>query len=264
MVQSRDEVSCRALVVHGAPSIAICFLAEVSSLVVEADPYLRRAGAKRRHRYIRTAKLSPASQPQRRRRGTSDRYRCRMPTPSLADDLMMLALHPAEPRNVLVHPGIRFALRTSEILEDILGGKRVPPEKELRKTIRKSFHTLQPWLDRLTAAGRSAPQYRGFIPRERRELLLDHAGRAAAQRRLYGGLPQTPSTTLPAREAMLAALVEVGCLMSWAVPPGQASEPWTAAATAVVREEVGIADLPPGTLFSIMRVMHDEIERDWD
>jgi hypothetical protein len=187
-----------------------------------------------------------------------------MPAPSLADDLMMLALHPTEPRNVLVHPGIRFALRTSELLEDILAGRPVPPEKELRKTIRRSFHTLQPRLDRLTAAGRSVPQYRGFIPRERRELLLDHAGREAAQRRLYDGLPQTPASTPPARNAMLAALVEVGCLMSWAVPPHQAGTTWTAAATAVVREQVGTVGLPPGVLFPIMRVMHDEIERDWD
>jgi hypothetical protein len=191
-------------------------------------------------------------------------YRSR-PVPSLADDLMMLALHPTEPRNVLVHPGIRFALRTSEIMTDLLADKAVPPEKDLRKTIRRSsFRTLQPWLDRLTAAGRSAPQYRGFIPRERRELLLDQAGRAAAQRRLYEGLPKGTADIVPARNGILAALVEAGCLMSWAVPSGQAAEPWTAAATAVVREEVRIAGVPPGVLFPIVRAMYDEIIRDWD
>ncbi|MEV4512823.1 hypothetical protein AB0K00_28100 [Dactylosporangium sp. NPDC049525] len=187
-----------------------------------------------------------------------------MSTPSLAEDIMMLALHPVEPRNVLVHPGIRFALRTSEILDGILAGAPVPAGKELRKGIRASFKTLQPWLDRLVAEGRSAPQYRGFVPRERRELLLDHAGREAAQRRLYEGLPQSPASTPPARNAMLGALVEVGCLMSWAVPPGQASGPWTAAATAVVRGQVGVDGLPPDLLPPIMRVMHDEIQRDWD
>jgi hypothetical protein len=187
------------------------------------------------------------------------------PVPSLAEDLMLLALHPTEPRNVLVHPGIRHALRTSEILTDVLAGRPVPPEKELRKAIRRtSFRTLQPWLDRLTTAGRSAPQYRGFIPRVRRELLLDQAGRAGAQRRLYAGLPQEYASIVPARHGMLAALVEVGCLMSWAVPPGHDAESWTAAATAVVREQVRIAGVPPGVLFPIMRIMHDEIMRDWD
>jgi hypothetical protein len=184
--------------------------------------------------------------------------------PSLADDLMMLAMHPDEPRNVLVHPGIRFALRTSEILDGVLAGAPVPGEKELRKSIRASFKTLQPWLDRLTAEGRSAPQYRGFIPRERRELLLDRAGREAAQRRLHDGLPQTPASTPPARNAVLGALVEVGCLMAWAVPNGQDSGPWTAAATAVVRDQVRVVGLAPGVLPPIMRVMHDEIQRDWD
>jgi hypothetical protein len=116
----------------------------------------------------------------------------------------------------------------------------------------------------LTAEGRSAPQYRGFIPRERRELLLDRAGREAAQRRLHDGLPQTPASRPPARNAVLGALVEVGCLMSWAVPEGQAGGPWTAAATALVREQVGVGGLPAGVLGPIMRVMHDEIQRDWD
>ncbi|MDG6108451.1 hypothetical protein Daura_15055 [Dactylosporangium aurantiacum] len=69
---------------------------------------------------------------------------------------------------------------------------------------------------------------------------------------------------MPARDAVLGALVEVGCLMAWAVPPGQLVAPWTAAATAVVREHVAVAGLPRGVLWPVMRVMHDEIQRDWD
>ncbi|GGM62554.1 hypothetical protein ACFFX1_42350 [Dactylosporangium sucinum] len=185
--------------------------------------------------------------------------------PALGDDILMLAVHATEPRNLLAHPGIRHALRAAEFVPAVLSWQPLPPYRELRKIIRREHHgRLDPWLDRLTAAGRLRHAGTVFLGMGRRELLLDQPARDAAQRRLQAGLPQDPGHRPPARDALLGAIVEAAHLMAGAVPPGQPVANWSAAAGALVDGRVVPDGIEPGVLPALVGAMAEEIARDRD
>ncbi|HEY0938013.1 MAG TPA: GPP34 family phosphoprotein [Trebonia sp.] len=135
---------------------------------------------------------------------------------ALGEELLVVSLHPGEGRNTRAHPGIRAALCAAPVLDGWVAGMALPPEKELRKHVRKnSFGTLEPALAPLVAAGRVTTTGR----MTKYDWLADPAWGAAVRERLTASL-SGPSA--PARhDAALTVLLYSGSLWDWAFDPPQ-------------------------------------------
>ncbi|MFD9467314.1 hypothetical protein [Streptomyces sp. NPDC060027] len=178
-----------------------------------------------------------------------------MLVPSLADDIMMLAMHPDEPRDLLNHYGIADALRLAEILDGVLVGAELPTYRKLMWILRfEGRATLPRWLEAVVGNGRAVAQRPGLFQSKQHQL-LDSASRTAAQGRLYQGLGGRP----PGRSAALATLVGTGQLMSWAAGPGDLVAPMNEAASRLARGEVAPIGLPPQTLPHFAQVLDKAI-----
>jgi hypothetical protein len=145
----------------------------------------------------------------------------------LPEELLLLTLDPSQPRNTRRHDGIRASLCAAGVLDGWLDGSPLPPEKELRRHIRKcNFGTLEPALEGLVASGRvttsggSRRRLWWALPflmvsgyGVRRETLVDVAAGVAVRARLAAALaaPQAPAR----RDAALAVLLYSGRLWNW-------------------------------------------------
>ncbi len=134
---------------------------------------------------------------------------------ALGEELLIVSLSPHEGRNTRAHPGIRAALCAARVLDSWVAGAGLPPQKELRKHVRKhNFGTLEPALAALVTAGRVTTS--GRMPRY--DWLADPASAAAIRDRLTGSLSNHPSA-LTRHDAALAVLLDCGLLWGWAFDP---------------------------------------------
>ncbi|WP_460491085.1 hypothetical protein [Dactylosporangium cerinum] len=117
-----------------------------------------------------------------------------MSVPALAEDIVLLALHPTETRDLHNHHGLRDTVRTSELVDQVLAGGPVPTYSAIMRTLRFSARkSLDPWLERLAAEGRiERIGKRGGWLSGPKHLVRDLAGRHAAQERLYAGFGPAP------------------------------------------------------------------------
>jgi hypothetical protein len=155
----------------------------------------------------------------------------------LGEELLLVALSPVEGRNTRLHDGIRAALCAAAVLDHWVAGSALPPEKDLRKYVRKhNFATLEPALASLASSGRVATSVGNQPPstgpagllgaaslRARYDWLADQASGAAVRARLTGSLS---GPSVPARhDAALAVLLYSARLWDWAGldPPGPKS-----------------------------------------
>lgn len=180
-----------------------------------------------------------------------------MPIPPLADDVVLLALHPTEHRDPHNHHGLSDTVRTSELLDQVLAGGPVPTDRSILRTLRYSGRkSLDPWLDRLVAQGRVERLGRrgGWLSRPR-HFVRDLDGRHAAQERLYAGLGSAPDP----RSAALAVLVGIGNLMRWSARPGDDLPTLLDAGTRVASGQVAPAGLDPQILPHFARALEKSI-----
>jgi hypothetical protein len=133
----------------------------------------------------------------------------------LGEELLIVSLSPYEGRNTRAHPGIRAALCAAPVLDSWVAGTALPPQKELRKYVRKYNHeTLEPALAALVTAGRVKTT--GRMPKH--DWLTDPDSAAAIRDRLTASLWGHP-TALTRHDAALAVLLDSGRLWSWAFDP---------------------------------------------
>jgi hypothetical protein len=170
---------------------------------------------------------------------------CGVPTPPLAEDVVMLALHPTEHRDLHNHYGMTETVRTSELLDQVLAGGPVPTHRKIRRTLRYSHRkSLDPWLDQLTARGRIERVKQGGWLSSPRHQVRDLAGRHAAQERLYAGLGPAPDP----RSAALAVLIGIGNLMEWSARPGDDLQALLNAATRTASGQIPFGAMNPQIL----------------
>jgi hypothetical protein len=177
--------------------------------------------------------------------------------PALAEDIVLLALHPSETRDLHNHHGLRDTVRTSELLDQVLAGGPVPTYRSIMHTLRYSARkSLDPWLDHLVAQGRIERIGRrgGWLSRPQ-HLVRDLAGRHAAQERLYAGFGPAPDP----RSAALVVLVGIGNLMRWSARPGDHLQALLDAGTRVASGQIAPVGLDPQVLPHFARALEKSI-----
>ncbi|MFC5003356.1 hypothetical protein ACFPIJ_36700 [Dactylosporangium cerinum] len=180
-----------------------------------------------------------------------------MSVPALAEDIVLLALHPTETRDLHNHHGLRDTVRTSELVDQVLAGGPVPTYSAIMRTLRFSARkSLDPWLERLAAEGRiERIGKRGGWLSGPKHLVRDLAGRHAAQERLYAGFGPAPDP----RSAALAVLVGVGNLMRWSARPGDHLQALLDAGTRVAAGQIPPVGLDPQILPHFARALEKSI-----
>ncbi len=184
----------------------------------------------------------------------------------LGEELLIVSLSPHEGRNTRAHPGIRAALCAALVLDSWVAGAALPPQKELRKYVRKhNCETLEPALAALVTAGRVTTS--GRMPRH--DWLADPASAAAIRDRLTASLSGHPSA-LTRHDAALAVLLDSGRLWSWAFDPpapSQVTITLSLGRPSPLRERAGLlgsgtvvpAGVAASDLASVARVLYREI-----
>jgi hypothetical protein len=179
-----------------------------------------------------------------------------VPTPPLAEDVLMLTLHPEEERRPHDHDGVGDTVRAATLVDEMLAGAPIPTQGSMIRTLRfGNRRNMDGRLDLLIAAGRveRIGSRSRFASRPHR--LLDAAARERAQQRLYAGLAPEPD----ARSAALAMLIGIGGLLPWAARPGDSPEALAAIAGRVASGIVVPAGLHPTTLRHYAVALRDSI-----
>jgi hypothetical protein len=130
----------------------------------------------------------------------------------LGEELIVMSLSPDEGRYLDGHVGIRGAFAMAAILDSWAAGAPLPPQKDVRKYLRKHYYnTIEQALASFVVAGRATATRRWAVTYHQ---LTDPAARAGVRGRLTAALsgPMVPGR----RDAALAILLYTGRLWGWA------------------------------------------------